>query len=61
MGLRLRAGVVNRGPWYVSAKDPEENVLYVTSDLSSVDLPRKEFAVGQLNWINGMFHRGLIS
>ncbi len=53
IGLLLKAGVVNKGPWYVSAKDPVANVLYVTNDLDTVEKPRREFSVEGLNWING--------
>ena len=44
--------MVNDGPWYVCAKDPETNSLYITNDISIVDKPRKEFVVDRINWIS---------
>ena len=51
VGTMLGPGVVNDGPWYVCAKDPETNSLYITNDLQVVDKPRKEFIVDRINWI----------
>lgn len=52
VGTMLGRGVVNDGPWYVCAKDPETNSLYITNDISIVDKPRKEFVVDRINWIS---------
>jgi len=51
IGPLLGPGIVNDGPWYIAAKDPVENALYITNDLSVIEKPRKEFLVKDINWI----------
>lgn len=50
IGLLLDPGFVHDGPWYVAAKDVARNVLYVTNDMEHVDVPRRRFAVQQVQW-----------
>jgi tRNA-specific 2-thiouridylase len=50
----LLAGVVHEGPWYIAAKEPDTNTLYVTNNLEVVEKPRIEFRVERINWIKGV-------
>mmetsp|Transcript_103564 Transcript_103564/g.194955 ORF Transcript_103564/g.194955 Transcript_103564/m.194955 type:complete len:788 (+) Transcript_103564:41-2404(+) len=51
--------VGGEGPWYVAAKDPEYNVVYITNNYSSLVAPRCKFAVDSVNWISGRPPHGL--
>ncbi len=44
-GLRLAGG-----PWYVVAKDPERNIVYISRSYYSPDKERDTFEVSQCNW-----------
>jgi tRNA-5-taurinomethyluridine 2-sulfurtransferase len=58
VGAMLGPGVVNDGPWFVSAKDADVNTLYITNDPQVVDKPRREFTVDRMNWIEYPFGGG---
>lgn len=45
------SSLVHEGPWYVAAKNLEENILYVTNRPEGIDRPRRIFRVEQINWI----------
>ncbi|MQM10184.1 hypothetical protein Taro_043078, partial [Colocasia esculenta] len=47
-GLRLPGG-----PWYVVAKDVQNNVVFVSRNYFSLDKRRRIFRVGSLKWISG--------
>lgn len=47
-GLRLSGG-----PWYVVAKDAENNVIFVSRNYFSLDKKRRSFHVSSLKWILG--------
>ena len=46
-GLRLAGG-----PWYVVAKDPEQNIVYISRSYYAADKQRDNCVVGGINWIN---------
>ncbi len=39
------------GPWYVAKKDIENNIIYITRDKTSFQVPRDKFGVNSINWI----------
>ena len=39
------------GPWYVAKKDTENNIIYISNDKSSGNVPRDKFLVRDINWI----------
>lgn len=41
------------GPWYVVKKDPEKNIVYVSSHYHDPDKPRNTLKVGDYNWFFG--------
>lgn len=47
-GLRLPGG-----PWYVVAKDIQNNVVFVSRNYFSFDKRRRTFRVGSLKWLGG--------
>ena len=51
IGQRQGLGLSN-GPWYVSAKDLERNIIYVSSSKSVIEGKRKVFTVCEPNWIS---------
>ena len=53
VGPGLLAGVVDRGPWYVAAKDASSNTLFITNNLALLEAPRREFFVQDVNWMLG--------
>ncbi|GBG85929.1 hypothetical protein CBR_g40742 [Chara braunii] len=50
IGQRQGLGL-SGGPWYVVAKDPTHNVVFVSRDYYSEDKRRRAFRAGDLNWI----------
>lgn len=53
IGLLLKPRTVHSGPWYVVAKDPSTNTIYLTNQLELVEQPRIRFQVEDVNWISG--------
>ncbi|KKP35559.1 MAG: tRNA-specific 2-thiouridylase MnmA [candidate division TM6 bacterium GW2011_GWF2_32_72] len=51
IGQRRGSGL-GGGPWYVVAKDPEKNVVYMSKNYFSKDKFRDEFVVSGFNWIS---------
>ncbi len=51
IGQRQGLGLSN-GPWYVSKKDLENNIIYVSSSMNVLDQKRKVFTVCEPNWIS---------
>lgn len=47
------------GPWHVVAKDPSENVVYVSRDYNGSDMTRDEFSFDSVAWISGDWPPGL--
>jgi tRNA-5-taurinomethyluridine 2-sulfurtransferase len=48
-----RRGVdLSGGPWYVCAKDPQKNIVYLTHGFSGQDQRKDHFSVTDINWIN---------
>ena len=48
-------GVVNEGPWFVAAKDLQNNILHITNNIEVIrEKSRCIFHVENLNWINGV-------
>ncbi|XP_068637640.1 uncharacterized protein [Aristolochia californica] len=41
------------GPWYVVAKDIQQNVVFVSRNYFSLDKKRRSFRVGSLKWLSG--------
>mmetsp|Transcript_14873 Transcript_14873/g.20370 ORF Transcript_14873/g.20370 Transcript_14873/m.20370 type:complete len:496 (-) Transcript_14873:13-1500(-) len=52
LGLLLKQ-CVHDGPWYVAAKNMQNNTLYVTNDINVITQPRLSFSVSAVNWIGG--------
>jgi tRNA-5-taurinomethyluridine 2-sulfurtransferase len=50
IGQRKGLGL-SGGPWYVVDKDPQKNIVFISSDYHSVDKKRRDFAVADMNWI----------
>ena len=50
IGQRQGLGLSN-GPWYVSAKDLDRNIIYVSSSKNVIEGKRKVFTVCEPNWI----------
>ncbi len=48
-GMRLAGG-----PWYVVAKQPQTNTVYVSRNYHASDKVRKTFRVTNFNWISGI-------
>ncbi len=42
------------GPWYVVAKNIQENIVYVSKNYYAPEKERKSFFVESVNWISGM-------
>jgi len=51
IGQRQGLGLSN-GPWYVSGKDLEKNIIYVSSRMNVLEQKRSQFTVCELNWIS---------
>lgn len=54
IGQRKGLGL-SGGPWYVVAKDPEQNIVYVSNQYYSPDKARNQFTVTHCSWINGHY------
>jgi tRNA-specific 2-thiouridylase len=52
IGQRQGIGLAG-GPWYVVAKNTEENVVFVSRAYYSDDKNRRSFQIGSCNWISG--------
>lgn len=52
IGQRQGIGLA-AGPWYVAAKDPHKNIVYISRNYYSTEKKRDTFHVGQFNWISG--------
>eukprot|EP00850_Spirogloea_muscicola_P012523 SM000081S22657 [mRNA] locus=s81:333118:336706:- [translate_table: standard] len=52
IGQRQGLGL-SGGPWYVVAKSPDDNVVFVSRDYYSEDKARRVFIAGLFNWISG--------
>lgn len=53
VGPVLNTGHVHRGPFYVAAKDTQNNILYVTTKYEELTSPRSNLLVRQLSWTSG--------
>jgi tRNA-5-taurinomethyluridine 2-sulfurtransferase len=49
IGQRQGLGLAG-GPWYVAAKDPKENIVYISRNYYSDDKARDTFHVSDFNW-----------
>ena len=46
---------MNEGPWFVAAKDLQNNILHITNNIEVIrEKSRCIFHVENLNWINGV-------
>ena len=52
VGQRKGIGL-SGGPWYVVAKDPVKNIVYISRCYHAPDKKRDMFDVSQFNWVNG--------
>ena len=52
IGQRQGSGLAG-GPWYVVAKNTDENKVFVSRNYYSSDKQRNNFTVEQLNWLSG--------
>ena len=52
IGQRQGIGL-SGGPWYVTAKDPETNTVYISREYYTDDKMRDTFVVSGCNWIAG--------
>jgi len=52
IGQRRGSGL-SGGPWYVVAKDPEKNIVYISKQYYSQEKSRDMFEVEKINWISG--------
>lgn len=52
IGQRQGSGL-SGGPWYVVAKDPAKNQIFVSRNYYSEDKHRKTFTVSNCNWLSG--------
>lgn len=50
IGQRQGLGL-SGGPWYVASKDLENNIIYVSNNYESIQVPRDILTVHNLNWI----------
>lgn len=50
IGQRSGLGL-SGGPWYVTAKDPEKNYVYISRDYYAQDKKRDSFTVANINWL----------
>lgn len=53
VGQRQGIGL-SGGPWYVVAKDPNKNIVYISRDYYADDKSRDAFVVDRVNWIAGV-------
>ena len=56
IGKSLDPRATSRGPWYVVAKDPTENIVYASNqyDEETFEESRSEFHVEDIHWIAGV-------
>jgi len=56
IGKSLDPRATSRGPWYVVAKDPTQNIVYASNqyDEETFEQSRSEFHVENIHWIAGM-------
>ncbi len=52
IGQRQGSGLAG-GPWYVAAKDPAANTVFLSRNYYSPDKERNTFTVDHCNWISG--------
>lgn len=52
IGQRQGIGL-SGGPWYVVAKDPVKNIIFISTKYHEDDKPRDQFNVAAVNWITG--------
>lgn len=52
IGQRQGSGLAG-GPWYVVAKDPEANKVFISRNYYSSDKQRDTFIVSDCNWLSG--------
>jgi len=52
IGQRQGSGL-SGGPWYVAAKDPEKNIVYMSRNYYSPEKERNQFVITNLNWLTG--------
>lgn len=53
IGQRQGIGLAG-GPWYVVAKDPEANIVYISRAYYATDKKRNACEVADFNWISGV-------
>lgn len=58
LGQRKGLGL-SGGPWYVTAKDPVGNIVYVSRHYDDSDKARNEFDFDNASWISGSWPAGL--
>lgn len=51
LGQRQGLGLAG-GPWYVVAKDPSTNTVFISKQYHAEDKQRDTFTVGQLSWVD---------
>lgn len=52
IGQRQGLGLAG-GPWYVVAKNSQENIVYISRDYYAADKKRDSFIVESCNWLSG--------
>ena len=52
IGQRQGIGL-SGGPWYVVAKDPSKNIVFISKNYHSLDRHKKGVIVKSMNWISG--------
>lgn len=53
LGQRQGLGLAG-GPWYVVAKDPVANIVFISKEYHADDKQRDTFTVGQLAWVDSI-------
>ncbi len=53
IGQRQGIGLAG-GPWYVTHKNPEENIVYISRSYYSAEKQRNSFTIGNCHWISGV-------
>jgi len=54
VGQRTGLGLGN-GPWYVSAKDPEQNIVYISHASDNPVRDRSTLEIAEINWTSGLW------
>ena len=55
LGKALYPKITSQGPWYVVAKDPQQNIIYVSNEYETNEQliqPRSQFSVEDILWIS---------